>query len=186
MAAPSTRQYNLCSNGNEVHLPVSLHMAEDSNFMKDLLQAQKSFSSGQVSDNDSSINESDCEALIATSDDESGSGNEGTGTQTFVKKSDPTKSDVSQSTSQQAINMQILAQLQTFCTRLDAMEKKSCKKSNDTTKIKSKSTKTKPKTHTAVTIPPVHQISAPHDLQTLRQDANIQIQVEKRLQELAS
>ena len=66
------------------------------------------------------------------------------------------------------------------------MEKKSCKKSNDSTKIKSKSTKPKSKPHTAVTIPPVHQISAPHDLQTLRQDANIQIQVEKRLQELAS
>ena len=116
MAAPSTRQYNLCLNGNEVHLPVALHMAEDSTFMKDLLHAQKSSSSGQVSDNDSSINESDCEALIATSDDESGSGNEGTST--FVKKSDPTKSDVSQSLSQQAINMQILAQLQTWVVDL--------------------------------------------------------------------
>ena len=124
MAAPSTCQYNLRSNGNEVHLFVELHMA----FMRDLLHAQKSSSSGQVSDNDSSINESDCEALIATSDDESGSGNEGTSTQTLVKKSDPAKSDVSQSTSQQAINMQILAQLQTFRSRLDAMEKKSCKK----------------------------------------------------------
>ena len=80
MAAPSTRQYNLRSNGNEVHLPVLLHMAEDSTFMKDLLLAQKSSSSGQVSDNDSSINELDCEALIATSDDESGSGNQGTST----------------------------------------------------------------------------------------------------------
>ena len=59
-------------------------------------------------------------------DDESGSGNEGTSTQTFVKKSDPAKSDVSQSTSQQAINMQILAQLQMLGSRLDAMEKKSC------------------------------------------------------------
>ena len=186
MAGPSTRQYNLCSNGNEVHVPVELHMAEDSTFMRDLLQAQKSSSSGQVSDNDSSISESDCEALIATSDDDIGSGNEGTSTQTFVKKPDPTKSDVSHSTSQQAINMQILAQLQTLGSRLDAMEKKSCKKSNDTTKIKSKNTKTKPKTHTAVTIPPVHQVSAPHDLQTLRTDANIQVQVEKRLQELAS
>ena len=185
MAAPSTGQYNLRSNGKEVHLPVELHMAEDSTFMRDLLHAQKSSSSGQVSDNDSSINESDCEALIATSDDESGSGNEGT-TQTFVKKSDRAKSDVRQSTSQQAINMQILAQLQTLGSRFDAMEKKSCKKSNDSTKINSTSTKPKSKPHTAVTIPPVHQISASHDLQTLRQDANIQIQVEKRLQELAS
>ena len=104
--------------------------------MRDLLATQKSSTSGQVSDNDSSIHESDCEALTASSDDDSGSGNERTSTETLVKKSDPTKSDVN-STSQQAINMQILAQLQTLGSRFDAMEKKSCKKSNDRTKIKS-------------------------------------------------
>ena len=107
MGASSTRQYNLHSNGSEVHLPVELHMAEDSTFMRDLLPPQKSSSSGQVSDNDFSINESDCEALIATLDEESGSGNESTSTETFVKKSDPAKLDVVQSTSQHAINMQI-------------------------------------------------------------------------------
>ena len=65
MAAPSACQYNLHLNGHEaLHLPVELHMAEDITFMRDLLASQKSSSSGQVSDNDSSIHESDCEALI--------------------------------------------------------------------------------------------------------------------------
>ena len=92
MAGSSTRQYNLRLNGNKVvHLPVELHMAEDSSFMRDILATQKSSSSGQVSDNDSSIHESDCEALIASFNDESVSGNEGTSTETFVKKSDPVR-----------------------------------------------------------------------------------------------
>ena len=180
--AASTRQYNLCSNGNEVvHLPVELHMAEDSTFMKDLLAVQKSSSSGQVSDNDSSINESDCEALIASSDDNTDSCNKGTSTQTFVKKSDSTKSDV-HSSSQVAINMQIRAQLHKLGSRLDAMEQKSCKKTNNKTKIKNKGKKTKNKPHIAVTLPPVHLSGASNKLQSLRQDANLQIQVEKRLQ----
>ena len=56
MAAQSTRQYNLHSNGQEtIQLPVELHMAEDSTFMKDLLASKKTSLSGQVSDNDSSI-----------------------------------------------------------------------------------------------------------------------------------
>ena len=72
MAAPSTRQYNLHSSDQQtVQLPVELHMAEDSTFLKDLLASQKTPGSGQVSANDSSINDSDCEALIASSDEES-------------------------------------------------------------------------------------------------------------------
>ena len=82
--------------------------------------------------------------------------------------------------------MQILTQLQALGSRLDAMEKKSCKKSTVITKIKNKSTKPKIKSQTAVTPPPVHQNSGFTDLQRLRQDVNLQIQVEKRLQELAS
>ena len=41
-------------------------MAEDSTFMKDLLASPKNPLAGQVSDKDSSINDSDCEALIVT------------------------------------------------------------------------------------------------------------------------
>ena len=66
------------------------------------------------------------------------------------------------------------------------MEKKSCKKSTDTTKIKNKCNKPKVKSQPAVTLPPVHQSSGFSDLQSLRQDVNLQMPVEKRLQELAS
>ena len=137
--AASTCQYNLRSTSQEtVQLPVELHMTQDSAFLRDLLTSV----TGQVSD-ESSINE----ALIASSDDEHGSCNDTVNQETSVKKSDPTESD-SQSTSQQAINIQILAQLQSLGKRLDVMEKKSY-----TTKIKNKSFKPKVKTQPAVTPP---------------------------------
>ena len=66
------------------------------------------------------------------------------------------------------------------------MEKNSCKKSTDTTKIKNKTYKSKVKAQPAVTPPPALQETNVHDLHSLRQDANLQIQVEMRLQELAS
>ena len=183
--AASTRQYNLCSTSQEtVQLPVELHMTQDSAFLRDLLTSQQASVTGQVSD-ESSINDSDCEALFASSDDEHGSCNDTVNQETSVKKSDPTESD-SQSTSQQAINIQILAQLQSLGKRLDVMEKKSCKKSTGTTKIKNKSFKPKIKTQPLVTPPPVHQASGFNDLHTMRQDVNLQMQVENRLQELAS
>ena len=65
------------------------------------------------------------------------------------------------------------------------MEKKSCKKSNDTSKIK-KGTKPKVKTQTTVAPPHAHQLSTRSSLINRRQDENLQVQVEKRLQELAS
>ena len=158
---------------------MEIHKSQDSTFMKELLASQQDSVSGQVSD-DSSINDSDCEALIASSDDENDSCNQVVNQETSVKKSDPTESD-SQSTSQQAINLQILAQLLSLGKRLDVMEKKSCKKSTDTTKIKNKSYKSKAKTQPVVTHPPVYQDSGVNDLQTLRQDVNLQMQVEKHL-----
>ena len=95
MATTSTRQYNLRSHGQEkVQLPVELHMAEDSTFMKDLLACQRNPLSGQVSDNDCSINDSDCEALIASSGDEHDSRIEGNSQETYVKTLDLTTSDI--------------------------------------------------------------------------------------------
>ena len=172
----TTLQYNLRSNGQDaLQLPVELHMVEDRTF---LLAAQRNPPSGQVSDNDSSINDSDCEALIASSGDEHDSCSQGTSQQTFVKNLDPTLSDT-HDTSQQALNIQILAQLQSLGSRPNAMEKKSCEKSTDTYKIKNKGLKPTVKPQTAVTPPPVHQNIAFNNLQTLRQDDNLQIQVEK-------
>ena len=122
-----------------------------------LLASWQASVSRQVSDNDSSINASDCETLIASSDDEHDSRNETVNQEMPVKKPDPTESD-SQNILQQAINIQILAQLQSLGKRLDVMKKKICKKSTDTTKINNKSYKPKVKTQPAVTLPPVHQV----------------------------
>ena len=141
--AASFRQYNLRSAGQgTVEVPVELHMSEDNTFMKELLVSQQEPTTGQVSDNDSSIHESDCEALIASSDDDNDSRQQVVNRHKSVKKSDPIALD-SQSTSQEAINIQILAQLQSFGKRLHDMEKRSSKKSTDTTKIKNKSYKSK-------------------------------------------
>ena len=80
-------------------------MAEDSTFLKDLVASQKTPGSGQVSDNDSSINDS--EALIASSDEEPEPCPHSSNASKSVHKTDPTVSDTGCS-SQQAINMQIL------------------------------------------------------------------------------
>ena len=162
--AASTRQYNLRSDGQGiVEVPVELHMSEDNTFMKELLVSQQESTTGQVSDNDSSINESDCEALIASSDDDNDSQQPVVNRHKSVKKSDPTGSDC-QSTSQEAINIQILAQLQSLGKWLHDIEKKSCKKSTDTTKIKNKSYKSKVRPQPAVTPSPVHQDTNVPDL----------------------
>ena len=100
-------------------------MSEDSTFLKQLMAGQSSSNSRQVSDI-SSINDSDCDALIASSDEEQESESKSTVSNTCVASSDPTSSDDT-SVSQQAINLQILSQLQKMGKRLDAMEQKSCK-----------------------------------------------------------
>ena len=109
--------------------------------MKDLLAAQKASTFGQVSDNESSITESDCETLVASSDEE-------TSCKHVVDKKNLITVRIRQGSgtsaiSQQAINMQILSQLQVLGKRLEVMEQKSCKKNTDSLKIKSKSSQRK-------------------------------------------
>ena len=100
-----------------------------------------------------------------------------------LASSDPT-SDI-QNVSQQAVNVQILGQLQAMGKPLDAMEAKSCKKSTDSVKNKNKHVKSKSKTNAPVTLPPGHQGSS-HipDLHSISQDAVLQAQVAKCLKEL--
>ena len=66
MADKVTRQYNLRSKEELVTLPVQLQLSDDGRFMSDLL-AKEGSHTGQVSDSESSINDSDCEALIHSS-----------------------------------------------------------------------------------------------------------------------
>ena len=65
MAETATSPYNLRSREEVVELPVQLQLSEDSKFMANLL-ASDSTQNGQVSGSDSSLNDSDCDALVNT------------------------------------------------------------------------------------------------------------------------
>ena len=67
MAEPVARSYNLRSeNQDSYSLPVQLHLLDDSKFLSDLLTSDRITKLGQVSDSESSISKSVCEALIAS------------------------------------------------------------------------------------------------------------------------
>ena len=99
--------------------------------MSDLLASHRT-RTGQVSDSQSSINDSDCEALIQSSPVKTGTSHQAA-LSTKVG-SDPTPSD--NSISQQVINMQILSQLQSLGRRLDTMEANNSKKTSNQSKVK--------------------------------------------------
>ena len=137
MAEAATRPYNLRSREEVVELPVQLHLADDEKFISDLLASDRTHT-GQVLGSDSSLNDTDCDALINSPlAKASSSGHTGTNKK---YESDPTLSD-SVVVSQQVINMQILSQLKSLGRRLDDMEAKNCKKTSDQSTIKVKSIK---------------------------------------------
>ena len=113
MADKATRPYNLRSKEDVVEVPMQLHMSDDNRFMPDLLASNRAYT-GQVSDSESSINDSDCEALIKSSPSKACSSDYAVSSNKVG--SDPTQSD--SSISQQVINMQILSQLQSLDKRL--------------------------------------------------------------------
>ena len=175
MADKVTRQYNLRSKEEVVEFPVQLQLSDDGRFMSDLL-AKDGSHTGQVSDSESSINDSDCDALIQSSPVKTSASNQASSS----VQSDPTVSDTS--ISQQVINMQILSQLQALGKRLDSMEAKNCKKTSDQSKIKNKTVKKVKHSETPVTVAPEAKKSLQiPDLNMLRQDALIQLKVEQRL-----
>ena len=94
--------------------------------MSDLLACDRTHT-GQVSDSESSINDSDCKALIQSSPVKACSS--GYAVSSSKVGSDPTPADTS--IIQQVINVQILSQLQSLGRRLDNMEAKNCKKTSD-------------------------------------------------------
>ena len=157
---------------------MQLQLSDDGRFMSDLL-AKEGSHTGQVSDSESSINDSDCEALIHSSPVKPCLSNEAGSS----VGSDPTVSDTS--ISQQVINMQVLSQLQALGKRLDSMEAKSCKKTSDQSKTKNKTVKKVKHSETPVTVAPEvkNSLQIP-DLNMLRQDALIQLKVEQRLKEI--
>ena len=134
MAEAATRPYNLRSREEVVALPVQLRLSDDNRFMSNLLASNRA-QTGQVSGSDSSIHDSDSDALVNSPlAKASCSGH------TVVNKkceSDPTLSD-NDAVSQQVINMYILSQLKSLDRRLDDMEAKNYKKT--VIKVKSRCT----------------------------------------------
>ena len=140
MAEAATHPYNLRLREEVVELPVQLQLSDDTRFMSDLMASDRT-QTGQVSDTDSSIDESDCEALVYSPSTSGQSVN-------LSDNNLDLDQNVShgESVNQQMINMQILHQLQSLGKRLDSMEEKTCKKTTDQTKVKNKTVKKKSKT----------------------------------------
>ena len=173
----------------------------DMEFFTQLLGVGPGTSSQQGCDSQSSDSELNCSDVINASDsDDTGSRN-----RSFNKFSQE-KSGTSDShavDTQTIINQQILAQLTDIGQRLTNLEKTDCKKSNDVTKHKNRSTRTRskptPNMHTKSTdstgqstvnsaVPvteslPFNSITVP-SLADIRQNANIQEKVDQRIKEL--
>ena len=156
--AEVSKQYNLRSSKTDpTHLPVQLQLLDDSQFMAQLVKQQEH--SVQVSDSGSSDSELNCSDLVQL-DDATKNIKNSTVSNVASNFSDKQSTSVSQDT----INAQILAQLQSIGQRLTKIESTQCKKTTDTGKINSISKKQKHKT--SVTLPQAHE-KLPHNVSKL-------------------
>ena len=168
-------------------------------FVTQLLGAGPSTSSQQGCDSQSSDSGFNCSDVINASD----SDNAGSQNRSF-KKFTPEQSgtDSHALDTQAIINQQILAQLTDIGQRLQKLEKTDCKKSNDVTKHKNKSTHTRSKATVSMStkstassgqstvnsaVPdtvtfPFNSIGVP-SLADIGQNANIQEKVDQRIKD---
>ena len=73
MTDPATCHYYLRSGRQEkVYVPVEIQKSDDANYLIDLLARQKASISGQV-ESETSLSETECDALVANSDPEQSS-----------------------------------------------------------------------------------------------------------------
>ena len=194
-----TKQYNLRSASNDTQMHTQL--GGDMEFVTQLLGAGRSTSSQQGCDSQSSDSEFNCSDVINASD----SDDTGSRSRSFNKfKPEQSGSSTSHALDTQAIiNQQILAQLTDIGQRLQKLEKTDCKKSNDATKHKNRSTCTRSKATASMStkstastgqstvnsaVPdtvtfPFNSIGVP-SLADMRQNANIQEKVDQRIKEL--
>ena len=135
--AEVSKQYNLRSSKTDpIHVPVQLQLSDDSQFISQLMKQQEN--SVQVSDSNSSASDLNCSDLVQ-SDDETSNGKSKNDSSSDSVVSD--KQNPSTSVSQDMINAQLLAQLQSIGQRLTKIKSTQCKKSTDSAKIKSTSKK---------------------------------------------
>ena len=183
--------YNLRSNSKEtVQFPVQIQVADDNQFLNHLLNHKESSISESVDmsdSHDSSDSDIDCEALVRDSDNKSQS----TSGQTVKTSNTGHTSKIASSNFssdfevQSVINSQILQQLQQIGKRLDKIENGDCKKTSDKSKIKS----TKSQAKKVVSTKSKQQLETSNEgklptLESVKEDALIQLKVEQRLHEL--
>ena len=182
--------YNLRSSSKDtVQFPVQIEVSDDSQFLKDFLNKKTSVNTEvDMSDShDTSDSDIDCDALLQHSDEEFqstavGSSNQSKLSQGLNSDSSDVASDLQV---QSVINSQILQQLQQIEKRLDKIEGDACKKTSDKTKIKKTKVKQQKMVNTTVKQQPkaFDEQKLP-TLQSVKEDALIQLKVEQRLQEL--
>ena len=183
--------YNLrSSNKDTVQFPVQIEIADDNRIFTDLLHHKATSLSTEANMSDSyeaSDSDIDCDALIQHSDEEIQSTSLGVNNQSKQSHGsnlEPTDV-VSDLQVQSVINSQILQQLQQIGKRLDKIEGDACKKTSDKAKIKKTKVKQQQVVNTTVKQQPktFDDLKLP-TLQSVKEDALIQLKVEQRLQEL--
>ena len=200
-----SKQYNLRSTKpDSIQLPVQVQLCDDGEFMTHLLSTGSDIvNDKQMGHDSSSESELDCSAVVGASDSDDPSINASRTFDKYYSEKVPSTS-TSDQTAQTMVNHKILEQLTSIGKRLDALEKSNCKKSVDKSKIKSKRAKVvvqkvPTSTHSqsvdTVTSQGVSTASTVTGTQTnshtlpslssIRQNANIQHQVDQRIHELS-
>ena len=128
--------YHLRSRKTNIEIPVQLTVPDDSTFLNQLSDTQINMS--QPDDHESDTSSSDVDLDLLTQDSEEKFEDQ-TEQVPVATTSDAKNSATSQNLNsdiQAAINLQILEQLDRMSKRLDQMEKSTCKKTLDKSKIK--------------------------------------------------
>ena len=177
------KQYNLRSTKRDsIQIPVQV-LCSDSEFSSKIggfIKNKQQVTSSEDSDSSSDL---DCSGLKADSDNE-------TKNVRYSKSNFSTDLDQASTSDTQALfNKQILDQLTKLGDRLDVLEKNGSKKSMDRAKIKSTTGKSKrreqsPTPHITVSVASDKKYDTLPQLDALRQDAQVQQQVQERLLEL--
>ena len=200
-----SKQYNLRSTKpDSIQLPVQVQLCDDGEFMTHLLSTgSETLHDKQMGHDSSSESELDCSAIVGASDSDNSSTPGGRAFNRLHSEQAPSTSSSSDQVAQTLVNQKILEQLTSIGKRLDALENNKCKKSSDKSKIKNKKAKVGHKVplsahaqsvdtvglQNASTVPSVIDTQtnthALPSLSSIRQNANIQQQVDQRIHELS-
>ena len=130
------KKYNLQSNKSEsIQIPLELHLSDDNVFVTNLLGHKKNTMSHQDSDSSLSGSELDCDTILHSDSDDAGSSGHSFN-HLQVENDSKVVHDLHFQETQSLVNQQILSQLTAISDRLQKLEDKPRKKTNDKPKIK--------------------------------------------------